>query len=207
LISRSTINCRLGVRADARFPGRQELLLFAVAALAASLALAIVLSANDGGTAGARAAARATKVVELPQRRLLAGINSVRRSRGLRDLVPSNGLTSGARERALSMAREGYFGHTSPQGTPFWRDLQQFYPSDGFSRWSVGENLLWSVSAIAPDGVVRSWLASPEHATVLLSRKWTQVGVETIRALDAPGAPFGNRDVTIVVAEFGVRTP
>jgi uncharacterized protein YkwD len=205
LTSRSTVNCRLGVRADARLPGRQELLLLVVAAIAASLALAIVLNANDNAVA--RAAARATKVVELPQGELLTGINSVRRSHGLPVLAPSNALTSGARDRALSMAREGYFGHISPQGTPFWRDLQQFYPSAGFSRWSVGENLLWSVSTVAPDTVVRSWLASPEHSAVLLSRKWTQVGVETIRALRAPGQPFGNRDVTIVVAEFGVRTP
>jgi uncharacterized protein YkwD len=205
LTSRSTINCRLGVRADARLQGREELLLLVVAAIAATLALAIVLNANDEANAGARAAA--AKVVELPQHELLAGINAARRSRGLRVLTTSNGLTSGARDRALSMAREGYFGHTSPQGTPFWRDLQQFYPSAGFSRWSVGENLLWSVSTVAPGIVVRSWLASPEHAMVLLSRKWTQVGVETVRALRAPGRPFGDRDVTIVVAEFGVRTP
>ena len=201
------VNCRVGVRADARLPGRQELLLLVVAAIAASLALAIVLSANDNAVAGSRAAARATKVVELPQHELLAGINSVRRNRGLRVLAPSNALTSGARDRALSMAREGYFGHTTPQGTPFWRDLQQFYPSAGFTRWSVGENLLWSVSTVGAGTVVRSWLASPEHSAVLLSRKWTQIGVETIRAQDAPGQPFGNRDVTIVVAEFGVRTP
>jgi uncharacterized protein YkwD len=212
------MNVRLGVRAEARLPhgqrrslprlGRQELLLLSVAAATAAVVLATVPNASGSASAGGRrVAAVATKIVELPGRELLTGINGVRQSRGLRALTPSEQLARGARERAHSMAQEGYFGHVSPRGTPFWRDLLRYYGAAGFSRWSVGENLLWSVADVGAGAVVQEWLASPEHATVLLNRKWTQIGIDSIRARNAPGPLFSHRDVTIVVAEFGARIP
>jgi uncharacterized protein YkwD len=208
---------RVGVRAEAGILydnrrlrsdaiGRQSLLLLAAVAAAACLVLALVLhsSARASASRTGRSAARATTIAELPERQLLIGINRLRVSHGLRELTVSDSLARGAQDRARSMALQGYFGHVSPDGTPFWRDLLRFYPEGGFKRWSVGENLLWSVAAVGADDVVQKWLASPEHASVLLGHTWAQIGTETIRATNAPGL-FSHQDVTIVVAEFGTR--
>ena len=102
------------------------------------------------------------------------------------------------------MARAGYFAHESADGRAFWRRIVRFYVFDGFSRWSVGENLVWRASTLTPRQAVAMWLASPEHRKILLTAKWRRLGVGAVRATDASG-DYGGRDVVIVTADFGVR--
>jgi uncharacterized protein YkwD len=203
------MHCCLGVRAgaghlrDRRHSSSVALRLWAALSIAVLLMLAITLNGSRSASAGARAAS-AARIAELPRARLLAGINSLRRSRGLSALTLSEPLARGAQARAYSMAQKGYFAHVAPDGTPFWREILRYYKLHGFARWKVGENILWSVATVTSDEIVGDWLASPEHAEILLNPGWTQIGTETIRASSAPGF-YGNRDVTIVVAEFGTR--
>jgi len=134
---------------------------------------------------------------------LADGIDAVRRQRGETALTVSNSLVRAAEEHAASMARLGYFSHSSPGGVTFWRRIARYYPVSGARTWSVGENLFWSVSPASSEAVTAAWLASPEHRRILLGH-WTQVGVAVDRVAHAPGV-FRDQDVVIVVADFGSR--
>lgn len=135
---------------------------------------------------------------------VLRELNRVRRLRGLRALRSSAPLRNAARAHTLAMGRRGFFSHSSPNGAPFWRRIERFYPSAGYGSWAVGENLAWDDPAAGPSGIVRTWLASPEHRANLLSRTWHEIGLAAVTFPAAPGVYRGRR-VTIVTADFGAR--
>ena len=103
------------------------------------------------------------------------------------------------------MGRRGYFSHASRDGSAFWRRVERFYGSAGYRYWSVGENLLWSSPDVTSASALSLWLKSPGHRANLLSSRWREVGFAAIHVPSAPGF-FGGREVTIVTANFGVRT-
>jgi uncharacterized protein YkwD len=148
-------------------------------------------------------AASATARLSSSEQVLASGIDAVRRQRGEPALAVSSGLVRAAEAHAASMARLGYFSHSSPGGTPFWRRIARYYPVSGSRTWRVGENLFWSVSPASSEAATNAWLASPEHRRILLGR-WAEVGVAVVRVPHAPGV-FGDQDVTVVVADFGSR--
>jgi uncharacterized protein YkwD len=49
------------------------------------------------------------------------------------------------------------------------------------------------------------WLDSPPHREILLSPKWREVGLGAVKVENAPGFYLG-RDVTVITADFGVRS-
>ena len=130
---------------------------------------------------------------------IVAVMNTVRAGAKVRALSPSRPLTRAARQHAKSMGRDGYFSHSSANGSSFTRRLDAFYASP-----LVGETILWSTGDVSPEAVVTAWLDSPPHRQVLLARKWHEIGVAVIHVAHAPGV-YGGRDVTIVVADFGTR--
>lgn len=171
-----------------------------------SLALAGVLFAFlvAGSASGAQAKATnitARNAIELPT---IKRINALRKKHGLRPLKVTRSLGKAARAHARSMARKGYFSHTSANGTVFWKRIQKWYGSAGYKKWQVGENLLWASPDVTPKRAVEMWLDSPPHRAVLLNPAWRQIGLQAVRAKDAPGV-FGGRNVTIVAAAFGAR--
>lgn len=133
---------------------------------------------------------------------VLADVNAVRARHHLAGLRLSGPLTFAARAHSQQMAQDGYFAHDSADGSPFWRRIQGFYPASGF--WSVGENLVWSSARVDAAGVLRRWLASPEHRRNLLSPLWREIGVSAVHAVGAPGV-YRGLDVVIVTTDFGVR--
>jgi uncharacterized protein YkwD len=135
---------------------------------------------------------------------LLRVINDVRRGHGLRPLVSSRRLAVAAAEHTREMGAQGYFEHESFDSTPFWKRIQQSYPSRGWRAWSVGENLLYSSPDVAADSGVDMWMHSPPHRANLLSRTWREIGIAAIHFGSAPGEYDGD-PVTIVTADFGYR--
>jgi uncharacterized protein YkwD len=135
---------------------------------------------------------------------VVARMNAVRRSHGLRALRMSRRLRTAAVFHSKDMGRRGYFEHDSVSGTPFWRRIERFYPSRGFSSWTVGENLLWGSNTYDATFAVREWMESPPHRQNILSRDWREVGIGAVFFGRAPGE-FGGRPVTIVTADFGSR--
>jgi uncharacterized protein YkwD len=171
--------------------------------LALAFAFALVLGAplGAGATTADRTILVAQDAIEAP---LVAEINKVRSQHGLPAVGYSAPLAKAAHAHSVAMANGGFFTHESLDGTAFWKRIARWYPSGGYRRWTVGENLLWSSPDIAPAEAVRLWLNSPAHKAVLLSKAWRQIGIGAVHAKSAPNV-YGGLDVTIVTADFGFR--
>jgi uncharacterized protein YkwD len=102
------------------------------------------------------------------------------------------------------MVQDGYFGHESADGSPFWKRIQSFYRSSPGRLWSVGENLVFSSPTIDARLALKLWLGSPEHRKNLMNPLWREIGVSAVHATSAPGA-YQGMDVTVVTTDFGVR--
>jgi Cysteine-rich secretory protein family len=101
------------------------------------------------------------------------------------------------------MLEGGYFGHESPDGTPYLKRLARFYrPGANATRWSVGENLYWSAPQVSAAQAIRTWMQSPRHRINLLQSDWRDVGIAAVRASAAPGA-FMGLSVTVLTVDFG----
>jgi uncharacterized protein YkwD len=135
---------------------------------------------------------------------ILMDVNTVRREHGLPPLRVSPALTAAARQHSDSMAAAGYFSHDSADGSTFWQRLRRFYLAQGFSSWSVGENLLWSSPDVDAAGALDMWLKSPAHRENLLMPSWRDVGIAAVHVDNGPGI-FDGRPVTIVTTDFGAR--
>ena len=119
----------------------------------------VVVPATPARPTGAR---RLLSALELD---VVARINAQRRSRGLRALRVSRGLTFAANYHTHQMGQLGFFEHESVNGAPFWRRIQRFYPS---RRLLVGwrEHLLGVARLEGRDGRPRvdaQPAAPPEH--------------------------------------------
>jgi uncharacterized protein YkwD len=138
------------------------------------------------------------------QSALVREINAVRADHGLRPLSTSDELAASASQHTREMGSDGYFHHESRDASPFWKRIQHWYVSSGWSFWSVGENLFWSRRGLTAPIAISAWMASPTHRANLLSRTWREVGISALRFDAAPGT-FGGRPVSIVTADFGIR--
>jgi uncharacterized protein YkwD len=164
---------------------------------------ALVLAAVAASTAFA-APRSSTSTLSGLESSVLVDINAFRAEHGLAQLRLSTPLTASARAHSQQMARNGYFAHTSPDGSVFWKRIESYYPSSSWRYWSVGENLLWSSPAVDGAGALKLWVASPEHLANLLNPRWREIGVSALHVPRAPGVYHG-LDVTIVTTDFGDR--
>jgi uncharacterized protein YkwD len=162
--------------------------------------LALAASAPSPGSARAHAQSAAEGL----ESSLLVEVNTVRRRHRAAPLRASPGLGAAADAHSEAMARRGFFGHQSADGTPFWKRVRRFYPAARFRQWSVGENLLWSSPDITAREAVQRWLDSGAHRRTLLSGRWREIGLGAVHVRSAPGV-FGGGEVTIVTADFGIR--
>jgi uncharacterized protein YkwD len=112
-------------------------------------------------------------------RELVVLVNAHRRSLALRTLRPGAALERSAVWKARHMARNGYLSHTDLPGR---RTLAQRLRACGFAGGGWGEVL--AVGQRRARAVVRAWLSSPGHRTVLESRWWRTVGAGVARARD-----------------------
>src|SRR5262249_12991673 len=66
------------------------------------------------------------------------------------------------------------------------------------------ENLVEGSPGLGAAKAVAAWMASPEHRENILRAGWRDIGIAAIHDHSAPGA-FGDRPVTVITADFGVR--
>jgi uncharacterized protein YkwD len=135
---------------------------------------------------------------------VLANLNQVRARHGLGPLRLNAELTDAAAQHSVEMGADGYFEHSSVDGTPFWKRISRFYSATGRGYWSVGENLLWSSKMLDPSAAVAEWMASPPHRANILSPRWHEIGVAAAR-FDSAGGVYDGQSVMIVTTDFGVR--
>jgi uncharacterized protein YkwD len=170
--------------------------LLALALLAAGLLATPVLAAGGASSVAARPAL---------DREILAQLNQVRAAHGLSRLRSSRPLSASAAQHTLDMLEHGFFAHRSSGGGSFATRVVRFYPSSGFKRWLTGETILWDSPDVGAGAAVLEWLNSPEHHRILLDPTWREVGISAIHATTAPGT-YQGREVTVITADFGLRT-
>lgn len=172
---------------------------------ALSLVLALAaLAATAFLTDSALATSRSERSLGALNHQVLSAVNRFRVAHGLVAVHESAGLDRSARQHSLEMGRLGYFGHSSADGTVFWRRIQHYYPKKNFSYWSVGENLVWRSPSLGAAKAMSLWIASPPHLANLLSKDWRQIGISAVSVANAPGV-YGGGHAVIITTDFGVR--
>lgn len=168
-------------------------------------ALAIGAIALGGMVAGsARATVRGERSLRTLNHQLLMAVNTFRAAHHVVPLRESRALDRSARAHSLEMGKDGYFGHSSADGTVFWRRIAHYYSARNHQYWSVGENLLWAAPSVSAKGALAMWIASPEHLRNLLSPRWREIGLSAVHVSGAPGV-FEGQSVTIITNDFGSR--
>ncbi len=167
--------------------------------------LIAALSVSAGAGAAAGAVSTPTERLGQLDQQVLAAVNRTRVAHGLQRLVISSGLQRAAEAHSRQMLDRGFFAHDAPGGLSFGKRVRTYYPADGFTTWSAGENLLYGGVGTTAEAAVKAWLRSPEHRENMLSRTWREVGVASLRARAAGGA-FGGRATLVVTMDFGVRS-
>jgi uncharacterized protein YkwD len=170
---------------------------------AAPLAL-LALCAAVFASAGSAARSSHHTALTVLESGVLHDLNAIRSQHGLVPLRLNAELTTAATQHSREMGADGYFQHTSVDGTAFWKRIGRWYGSTGYGYWSVGENLLWSSPDVSPQAALQLWMNSPEHRANILAPRWREIGVSAVHLATAPGT-YANRPVTIITTDFGVR--
>ena len=151
-------------------------------------ALVMILIACVTVVAGlaAPAGAQALPSLTVLEREVLASVNAERARRGLAPVRPQADLVCAAQAHSRSMALRSFFSHDSLSGASFGlRLLGHGYVRDGYSGWSVGENIASArvgTVAATPQGVVLLWMRSAPHRRVILSGAFRDAGIGIHRA-------------------------
>jgi uncharacterized protein YkwD len=175
------------------------------AARAARFAIALAALAVTGLLAASGLATSSSeKSLGTLNHQVLASVNKFRSAHGLRALRESRSLDRSARQHSLEMGRDGYFGHSSADGTVFWRRIRHYYRARHSSYWSVGENLVWASPSLSAAKAMSLWIGSPPHLKNLLTSQWRQIGVSAVSVDHAPGVYHGLHAI-IITTDFGVR--
>ncbi|HEY3764831.1 MAG TPA: CAP domain-containing protein [Gaiellales bacterium] len=133
-----------------------------------------VLTVVLAGTTGVGTAAATTLK---PRTVLMQDINRVRQQYGLGAVRPSTLLHTIALRHSDDMILRDYFSHTSPSGQTLFDRIVSSGFVNGYS-WVGGETLAWGSGTLAgPATTVTAWLGSPEHRAILLSSRWTRIGI------------------------------
>jgi uncharacterized protein YkwD len=116
---------------------------------------------------------------------MIKTINQIRHAHGLTRMHPSHSLSISAAQYARRMIRSDYFGH------------QARIPVAGRFRLA-GEVLAWhSGWRLSPRSTVWQWMGSPSHRAILLSSRFTRLGVGRARG------DFAGGRATMWVAHVG----
>ena len=138
-----------------------------ISALILVLAVAVVAA---GPVAAAERTASEAVMLQL--------INHARTQRGLAPLHVHAALGRAAVAHSRDMMRHHYFSHSSPGGASCAaRARRAGYAKSGCRPW-VGEVLGWGTGVVGtPQAVFSNWMGSAFHRSVILGRRWRDVGV------------------------------
>jgi uncharacterized protein YkwD len=169
------------------------------------LLVTLLCAAAAVGAAGTAAAPQGSAHHAGIAGQLVERINAYRAERGLAPVRATPSLRLAALSHTRNQAERGAFTHDSADGSSFADRIARFYGQRGFSRWSVGETLLYGPVSLGPDEALQAWLGSPAHRRIILDPSWRDIGVVALLATQAPGE-FGGRDVVVITSDFGTRS-
>lgn len=112
---------------------------------------------------------------EAAESEMLALVNQERTSRGLRPLSLDTSIRNVARNYSIYMLKNGFFSHTSPDGSTPVQRMQA-----GGVRFTIaGENLAYAPTVeIAHSGLMKS----PGHRANILNTEYTRIGIGVAHA-------------------------
>ena len=116
--------------------------------------------------------------VELIRAAVLCLHNQIRQQHNLPLLKDNAKLRKAAVGHSADMVDEGYFDHTTPDGTNFVdRILGAGYVKRS-AAWTLGENLAWGTGDLSTaNGVMQAWMNSSGHKANILKRSYKEIGV------------------------------
>ncbi len=121
---------------------------------------------------------------------LLSYTNTAREENDLEPLKTNDKLSEAANEKAADMVKEGYWSHTSPDGTTPWYWIDKV----GYTYSTAGENLARGFTSSS--SIVNAWMNSPSHRANVLNGNYTEVGfAEYYGKMD-------NKQTMVVVAMY-----
>jgi uncharacterized protein YkwD len=153
-------------------------------ALTSAVALVAALAAAPTATAGPR--------LNGFERQVIRGLNDARAQYGLPQLHSARGLNRAADRHSRDMLRSDFFDHPSSDGTPFDRRVRRYQNAS-----MVGETL-----AALPqrrggaDAVVRLWLDSAVHRSIILDGGFKRIGVAR------RWGTLGSAENAVITADF-----
>ena len=171
-----------------------------------TLALVLVVAATVAAapTSARPHAAQSVTAMNDLESGVLGHNTALRRRPGRGPLRMTRRLGGAADSHSVSMARRGFFSHTSADGTSFATRVGRYYPRGRSGYRAIGENLLWSSPGVDAAKAVRMWLNSAPHRRNMLRASWREIGLSAVHSSSAPGT-YRSAPVTIVTADFGVR--
>jgi uncharacterized protein YkwD len=128
------------------------------------------------------------------ERSIVRTIDRHRAAYGLNAVRPSARLSRAADVHSADMLSANYFAHASSRGVSFFTRIHRYVRTR-----RVGETLAMLSSCRgrgAAHLVVRMWMHSPMHRTILLTRGFHRVGVALRRGR------LGGRHACVVTADF-----
>jgi uncharacterized protein YkwD len=176
-------------------PARGLLLGIAAASL---LVLALVFALGPARGAVVEPTGARVSALSSIEAGILERINGARREHGLKPLHMAGGLERAAGSHVRTLAAEGVFAHEVDGVSPSAR-IRRFYAGS-----AVAEVLQWRSPTLTPEQALEAWLGSPSHRAILLSGRYSDIGLAAKSVPNAPGY-YGGRTVTIVVADLGAR--
>jgi uncharacterized protein YkwD len=157
-----------------------------------AVAIALALAAAGGGLLSRSLLRSGASNALATQAGVLVLLNQQRTAHGLRRLTVDAKLTQAADSHSASMLRRGYFAHNGPQGK--WDVRLGRYVKSSL----LGEILAYGTGPYATaDGMVTSWMHSPEHRRVILTPGLRLVGIGIVT-----GTYRGQAGVAMATGDF-----
>src|SRR4051794_26371045 len=189
--------CRAAARADENDAGRR-LVRAGRRSVGVGLVAATVVLPAPPGDAEARTSGCANRNVPFEtapanaRAALKCEIERVRAQHGLRRLHEDKRLDKAARRHARDMVDRKYFSHYTPAG----QDVADRARRAGYAKnscsWRLGEVLAWGVAGRSTAAAtVTAWMDSPEHRHILVSSRYSDVGVGTVAGTPDRAYPHG----------------
>ncbi|MGE0193359.1 MAG: CAP domain-containing protein [Planctomycetota bacterium] len=107
---------------------------------------------------------------------VLDRVNQIRRARGLQPFTWCSTIWRAAYDHSMEQHVHGYMGHGSPD--PRRERLAQRMQLAGYDGRLFGEVVAWNYRTV--EGVVRGWMNSPSHRSILLDRKMTEAAFSRV---------------------------
>jgi uncharacterized protein YkwD len=141
------------------------------------------------------------------EKQLVSLINKERAKHGLCALRVNVKLVNSARGHSTEMGQLKYFSHESqiPQGESWSSRIVRYgYGRQGYHHWKAGENIYWGAQLYSsPVICVDSWMDSPAHRAVILTKGFRDLGVGAYKT----DSGFGGVDgvVWVFTMDAGLR--